>query len=97
MASCCGPRLYIVCVCLAGQVRTHREALESERSTWRRERDSLQEELGRLRGVVSSKVKLNLQSPTDSLETSMKKVTVWGEGGGRGRGECTRCHLTCVL
>lgn len=87
--SCCGPRLYIVRVCLAGQVRRHREALESERSTWRRERDSLQEELGRLRGVVSSKVKLNLQSPTDSLETSMKKVRVWGRGeGGREGGGC---------
>ena len=63
-------------------MRKHREALESERSGWRRERISLQEELGRLRGMVSSKVKLNLQSPTDSLETSMKKVR--GGGGGEG-------------
>ena len=79
-----------VCVCVwsvspAAQVRKHREALESERSSWRRERNSLQEELGRLRGVVSSKVKLNLQSPTDSLEASMKKVR--GEEGRGGGGE----------
>ena len=80
------------CVSPAAQARKHREALESERSSWRRERSSLEEELGHLRGVVSSKVKLNLQSPTDSLEASMKKVR--GEGGGY---EMSRdvCFVNC--
>jgi len=56
------------------QIHEHRESVRKERKTWQFERDALQEELARLRGVVASKVKLNPQNPKDSLETSMQKA-----------------------
>lgn len=73
------------------QIHEHRESVRKERKTWQFERDALQEELGRLRGVVASKVKLNPQNPKDSLETSMQKVR-W-RGGLGVHGAIVMCYV----